>query len=129
MPLYHIERTVKECNIPFDDESHIIYVNGKYEGNDPIGDLMHDFHCKKADDMKNKLLAERARYLKENEKGVKHMCRIMEDLTKEAVKERDIQLATELLEKGELSEERVKELFKLTAKQLQAIKEKIAVLA
>ena len=90
---------------------------------------MHDFHCKKADDMKSKLLAERTRYLKENEKGVKHMCKIMEEERKEAVKEREIQLATELLEKGELSEERVKELFKLTAKQLQAIKEKIAVLA
>ena len=129
LPLYHIERTVKECNVPFDDESHIIYVNGKYEGNDPIGDLMHDFHCKKADDMKNKLLAERARYLKEDEKGVKHMCRIMEEERKEAVKEREIQLATELLEKGDLPEERVKELFKLTEKQLKAIKEKVAVLA
>ncbi len=32
--------------------------------------------------MKNKLLAERARYLKENEKGVKHMCRIMEEMAK-----------------------------------------------
>ncbi len=94
---------------------------------------MHDFHCKKADDMKNKLLAERARYLKESEQGVKHMCRIMEDFAKEerkeAVKARDIQLATELLEKGELSEERIRELFKLTEKQMQAIKEKIAVLA
>ena len=133
LPLYHIERTVKECNIPFDDESHIIYVNGKYEGNDPIGDLMHDFHCKKADDMKNKLLAERARYLKENEKGVKHMCRIMEDFAKEerkeAVKERDIELATKILEKGEMSEERVKELFNLSEKQIKAIKEKVAVLA
>ncbi len=57
------------------------------------------------------------------------MCRIMEEERKEAVKEREIQLATELLEKGELSEKRVKELFKLTAKQLQAIKEKIAILA
>ena len=56
------------------------------------------------------------------------MCKIMEEERKEAVKEREIQLATELLEKGELSEERVKELFKLTAKQ-QAIKEKITVLA
>ena len=133
LPLYHIERTVKECNIPFDDESHIIYVNGKYEGNDPIGDLMHDFHCKKADDMKNKLLAERARYLKKNEKGVKHMCRIMEDFAKEerkeAVKERDIELATKILEKGEMSEERVKELFNLSEKQIKAIKEKVAVLA
>ena len=33
--------------------------------------------------MKNKLLAERARYLKENEKRVKHMCRIMEEMTKQ----------------------------------------------
>lgn len=65
LPLYRIKRTVKECNISFGDENHIIYVNGKYEGNDPIGDLMHDFHCRKADDMKNKILADRARYLKE----------------------------------------------------------------
>ena len=133
LPLYHIERTVKECNIPFDDESHIIYVNGKYEGNDPIGDLMHDFHCKKADDMKNKLLAERARYLKENEMGVKHMCRIMEDFAKEerkeAREERTIEMAATLLQAGDMSEERVKELFKLTEKQLKAIKERVAVLA
>lgn len=133
LPLYHIERTVKECNIPFDDESHIIYVNGKYEGNDPIGDLMHDFHCKKADDMKNKLLAERARYLKENEKGVKHMCRIMEDFEKEAKKEareeRTIEMAATLLQAGDMSEERIKELYKLTEKQMKAIKERVAVLA
>ena len=63
----------------FNDETHIIYVNGEYKRNDPIGDLMHDFHCKKADDMKSKILADRARYLKEDEKRVKHMCRIMED--------------------------------------------------
>ncbi|MCR5290575.1 MAG: hypothetical protein K6E51_11325 [Treponema sp.] len=61
-------RIVEECNVPFGDESHIIYVNGTYRGNDPLGDLMHDFHCKKADDMKNKILAERARYLKESGK-------------------------------------------------------------
>lgn len=50
LPLYHIDRVVKECNIAFDDGAHIIYVNGKYKGNDPMGDLMHDFHCKKAGD-------------------------------------------------------------------------------
>lgn len=133
LPLYHIERTVKECNIPFDDKSHIIYVNGKYEGNDPIGDLMHDFHCKKADDMKSKLLAERARYLKESEQGVKHMCRIMEDFAKEERKEAKIEermnLAAKVLESGKMTEEELTEMFKLTAKQLKAIKEKIAVLA
>lgn len=129
LPLYHIERTVKECNTPFDDESHIIYVNGKYEGNDPIGDLMHDFHCKKADDMKNKLLAERARYLKEDEKGVKHMCRIMEDMEKEAKLEERLEMAAKILESGEMAESRVKELFNLTEKQMKTIKERVAVLA
>ncbi len=133
LPLYHIERTVKECNIPFNDESHIIYVNGKYEGNDPIGDLMHDFHCKKADDMKNKLLAERTRYLKENEKGVKHMCRIMEEFgkeeRKEAVKERNIQVAIKLLKQGKLSETEISELLGLSEKQMKEIKEKVLVTA
>ena len=57
------------------------------------------------------------------------MCRIMEDFAKEERKERDIEVATKMLEKGEMSEERVKELFNLTDKQIKAIKEKVAVLA
>ena len=80
---YNSALTDADITVPgeelFNDETHIIYLNGEYKGNDPIGDLMHDFHCKKADDMKSKLLADRARYLKEDEKRVKHMCRIMED--------------------------------------------------
>ncbi len=129
LPLYHIERTVKECNIPFGDENHIIYVNGEYKGNDPIGDLMHDFHCKKADDMKNKLLAERARYLKEDEKGVKHMCRIMEDFVKEERQEEKFETIAKLIELGKITEEEAIETFNLTAKQMKAIKERVAVLA
>ena len=129
LPLYHINRIVEECNVPFGDESHIIYVNGKYEGNDPIGDLMHDFHCKKADDMKNKILAERARFLKEDEKGVKHMCRIMEQMAKEERLEERLEIAAKVLESGEMSEARVKELFNLSDKQMKTIKEKVLVLA
>ena len=129
LSLYHINRIVEECNIPFGDESHIIYVNGKYEGDDPIGDLMHDFHCKKADDMKNKLLAERARYLKENEKGVKHMCKIMEEMAKEERAEERIEMAAKLLELGKMTEEELIETFKLTDKQMKQIKEKVSVLA
>ena len=39
------------------------------------------------DDMKSRILAERARYLKESDKGVRHMCRIMEEFAKEERKE------------------------------------------
>ena len=121
-PLYKIDRYVDSHEL-FNDEAHIIYVNGQYKGDDPIGDLMHDFHCKKADDMKNKLLAERTRYLKETDKGDRHMCRIIEEMLKEERAERDIEIATKILEKGEMSEESVKELFNFSETQMNTIKE------
>ena len=126
-PLYKIERYVDGEEL-FNDGAHIIYVNGEYKGNDPIGDLMHDFHCKKADDMKNKLLAERTRYLKENDKGVKHMCRIMEQMAKEERDERTIEMAAKILDSGDMTEARIKELFNLSDKQMRVIKERVAVL-
>ena len=36
--------------------------------------------------MKTKLMAERARYLKNDPKGVKEMCQVMEDLREESLK-------------------------------------------
>ena len=47
LPLYHIDRTIRELNSPFDDKSHIIYVNGEYRGDNPIGNLLHDFSKRK----------------------------------------------------------------------------------
>ena len=37
LPFYHIQRRVDETGEAFGDGSHIIYVNGRYEGNDDIG--------------------------------------------------------------------------------------------
>ena len=68
-PLYHIERRIEELGLAFGDESHIIYVNGRYRGDDAIGRLMHDFSCSDPDDMTSSVLAERSRYLKKDEKG------------------------------------------------------------
>ena len=56
-----------------------------YQGDDPIGELMHDFLCSDPDDMKTKLLADKARYLKSNPEGVKLMCKAMEDLREESI--------------------------------------------
>ncbi len=81
------------------------------------------------DDMKSRILAERVRYLKESDKGVRHMCRIMEEFAKEEREERTIEMAAKLLESGDMTEKRIKELFKLTEGQMKAIKERVAVLA
>ena len=68
----------------FGDGSHIIYVNVKYRGNDEIGKLMHDFSCTNPDDMNYEALAKKARYYKQDAKGMTVMCKIMEDMKKEA---------------------------------------------
>lgn len=129
LPVYHINRVVEECGTLFDDKMHIIYVNGKYRGDDPIGNLMHDFNCSKASDMKNKVLAERARYLKENDKGVQYMCKIMEEFAKEEREETRIETAVQLLEQKKMTEKEIAEFFKFTEEQMQTVKNKVSVLA
>lgn len=38
LPIYHVERTLKETGAAFNDGSHIIYVNGNYKNdNSPLG--------------------------------------------------------------------------------------------
>ena len=66
-PIYHIERVIKETGENFGDEAHILYVNGEYRDESPIGILMHDFSCTDAKDMRYRALAERVRYFKEDE--------------------------------------------------------------
>ncbi len=78
-PVYRIERINTTINRPFNDDEHILYVNGAYVGDSDIGKLMHDFRCSSADDMNFNMLADRTRYYKEHEEGVSSMCKIVED--------------------------------------------------
>ena len=84
LPIYHIDRTVKETGVIFGDGSHIIYVNSQIKDETELGRLMHDFSCTDAKDMHYKILADRVRYFKEDAKGVETMCRAMEEMRKEA---------------------------------------------
>ena len=79
-----IERSIQESGKLFNDGSHIVYVNGAKRGNDSeLARLLQDFFCSNPDDMHNKKLAQRARYLKFNEGGVTEMCELMEELARE----------------------------------------------
>ena len=82
LPLYHIDRTIRELgHQEFGDRSHIVYVNGTFKDiNHPIGRLMHDFWCTKADDMMNDVLAREVRYMKENEEGRTSMSKLLEEM-------------------------------------------------
>lgn len=80
LPVYHIERVIQETGELFDDEGHIVYVNGAYVGEDPIGILMHDFRCSDPGKMKNDMLRERARQLKGSQEWRDHMCEVLENI-------------------------------------------------
>ena len=125
LPLYRIERCNLDTNEIFNDGAHIIYVNGAYRDDTPLGWLMHDFSCPNPDDMNYEVLAKRARYFKRDEKGVAYMCKLMEDMRNEASRKAEYNKAKktaiylikldkmsleEIAEATELSLETVKEL-------------------
>lgn len=87
LPLYHIDRYVKETGELFDDGSHIIYVNGSYKGNDEIGRLMADFHQTNSEHMHYMTLAQSMKHYKETEEGRGQMCEAVEKYAKEYAKE------------------------------------------
>ena len=107
--IYPVERyvTIGENKVLFGDGSHIIYVNGKYRGNDEIGKLMHDFSCTNPDDMNYETLAKKARYFKQDEKGVAAMCKIMEDMRNEAALDNARETVRRMIKDGELSLEKI----------------------
>ena len=106
-------------NIGFNDGSYIIYVNGAYRGDDPIGRLMHDFSCANADDMNYALMAERTRYLKDNPKGVAEMCRQMEEIRSQSALETKKEMAIEMYAEG-LPVETIARIAKYNVEQVRS---------
>lgn len=103
-PVYQIRRINETLNEPFGDGTHILYVNGEYNGDSDIGRLMHDFRCSDAGQMYFKRLADKTRYLKQTQKGVDAMCAIMEELRNESYAEGEfrgiIKILSEAVKEG-----------------------------
>lgn len=113
--------TVGIIRIPFDDGQHIVYVNGENQNSaTELGKLMHDFSCTNPDDMHFKILADRARYFKEDEKGVAHMCKVMEEMRTEAVERNRIINVKKMLADG-LSVEKAAEYSGLSIEKVREI--------
>ncbi|MCI6099096.1 MAG: PD-(D/E)XK nuclease family transposase [Selenomonas sp.] len=82
-PLYHVERVIREMDCTrFEDDAEILYVNGTFQDDTPLGKLMQDFFCKEPSKMHSKVLAERASFFKSDEHGVMTMSKVMEDFAK-----------------------------------------------
>ena len=122
LPLYPIERCFLGTGERFEDGSHILYVNGAYRGDTPIGKLMHDFSCTDAADMYYGILADRVRFFKESKEGIEIMCRAMEDMRNQTLKEGMINVAKKMLEDGIITLEKIAEFVGLSVDEVRKLK-------
>ena len=121
-PLYTVNRHIEELDMqPFKDEAHIIYVNGEYTGDTPIGKLMHDFKCSKPSEMYYPDLAQRAHYIKDTGGGYDDMCSITEEIRNEAARQNTYQIAMELIRDGEIPFEKIAKATHLTLDEVQQL--------
>ena len=121
LPIYHIHRMVEETGAVFNDQSHIIYVNSQIKDESALGKLMHDFFCTDAKDMFYPVLAERVQYFKQDAKGVATMCRAMEEMRNETVRERNIEIAKTMLASKKLSYEDIALFSGLTVDEVKSL--------
>ena len=122
LPLYPVERCFLGTGERFEDGSHILYVNGAYRNDTPIGKLMHDFSCTDAADMYYGTLADRVRFFKESKEGIEIMCRAMEDMRNQTLKEGAINSAKRMLADGILTLEKIAEYAGLPLDEVKKLK-------
>ena len=125
LPIYHIDRVIRETGQPFGDESHIIYVNAQITNETALGRLMHDFRCTDPQEMYYGILANRVHYFKADEKGVSIMCKAMEDMRSETAREtahaKAVAVARNLLAIGKLTYEEIAQSVDLTVDEVKAL--------
>ena len=131
--IYNFEWTDTVTGKPLNDGAHIIFVNGAYNNADDTSDLaklVHDFRCKRAEDMKIKELADKTRYFKETQEGVSIMCKAIEDMRNEAAKEaamlEKIQLVMNFLSLGTVSKNDIAKASGLTLDEINEIEQQMS---
>lgn len=125
-PIYEVERYVKGKKLRlFNDTAHILYVNGKNNNDTELGRLMQDFMCSDPDKMHNPNLAERARFLKQDEGGRAIMAMSMEDLFNKGGHERAIQGAIRMIKLGKYPLEEIADIMELPIEEVIELSKKI----
>ncbi|MCD7745334.1 MAG: Rpn family recombination-promoting nuclease/putative transposase [Lachnospiraceae bacterium] len=88
-PIYKVEKTLGtgDSAIPYDDGSHVIYVNAKVDDGSNVAKMMKYFKSADPDDMSHSALSKRVRYLKREKGGYELMSKEAENLYNLGVEE------------------------------------------
>ena len=118
--------------LPFDDGTHLIYVNGaaKDDGTE-LWKLIHDLQCADADEMYFPRLAARVKFLKEDEEGQGSMSSYFEEQRRKAAeaatKKAEKTFAMKLIQRGKDTLDEIAECTGLTLRQVKALAKAAAV--
>lgn len=154
LPLYHVERKIKETDEEFNDGAHIIYVNGRYRGEDAIGRLIHDLGCSEPRAMNYRILSEQTGKFKgeQEKKEGGAMSRAVEEWKKEireealeeyrnkykielenatrraedAAKAQNLRTAREMLMSGGFSNEQIAKFSFLSLDEVKGLRQEIS---
>ncbi len=124
IPIYTINRHFEEIDEAFDDGSHIVYVNGNYNGDDTVGRLIHDFGCKEAKDMYYSELAKGVKHFKE-EGGRERMCEAVEKYADRKMLDKQIELIKNLMDSMKWSAEQAMTAMKVSDADRAMLLEKL----
>lgn len=126
--LYNFARTDTDNGTPLDDGTHILFVNGAYENKDDtsaLAQLVHDFRCKRADEMRTQALADKTRYLKDSPEGVSEMCKAIEEMRTEAAWQKAAEMVLRLLARGRDTLEEIAEISGLPLEEVQELAKEV----
>jgi hypothetical protein len=91
--------------------------------------LMHDFSCTNPDDMNYEALAKKARYFKQDEKGVAAMSKILEDMRNETALNNSKEIAIRMIKAGKNSLEDIADFTELPLETVKELESQIMQLA
>lgn len=131
LPLYSVERVIKEESSDFSDGSYIVYVNSNCRDNTALGRLMQDLYCTEPAKLHYKVFAERMEFLKCSKEGEEKMTDIIElyaqNVAEQAAKEtehkKSVEVALSLLADG-MSIEFAAKHSKLALEEVRRLAEK-----
>ena len=125
LPVYHIDRYIRETGEIFEDGSHIVYVNGNYKGDDEIGQLMSDFHQVDPDNMHYKELSQGVKHFKEVEEGRDSMCEAVQEYAKEYALKKRTEDVKSLMESTGFSLEQTLNALKIQGEERERVIEQL----
>lgn len=123
LPVYNIERTIRETGKLFHDRAHIVYVNGAYRGTDEVGALMQDFRCDDYRDIRNPKIRARVKYFKEETEGVAAMCKTIQVIVDREREDAEVakgkRIALNLWKNGEHDLDKIAQTTELSLEQVR----------